>query len=163
MWYGLSRRADEVDSCTEWVRVLVWVSHTLVIIAVRQAFTQHTDDVIQAQHALPVPVDTSAAVLSKTLVTHLHVHGLVMHTYTHTCTRSHSCKYTPKHTQYPAHKHTSSVSRTFSIAVCELPSFQGKAWPFTSILVFACTNCRVMQVYLGADAWKHTLSVGASK
>lgn len=60
-------------------------------------------------------------------------------------TQSYSCKYTPKHTHYPTHKHTSSVSRTFGGAVCELPSFQGKAWPFTSILVFACTNCRVVQ------------------
>lgn len=103
--------ADEVDSCTEWVRVLV--SHTLVITA-RQAFTQHSNDVIQSQHALLVPEDTSPAVLSKALVTHLHVHGLVMHAYTqHVHTNIHSqsdsCKYTPKHTHYPTHTNTPAV------------------------------------------------------
>lgn len=63
----------------------------------------------------------------------------------HKLTQSHSCKYTHKHTRYPIHKHTSSVSRTFGFAVCKLPFFQGKAWPFTSLLVFACTNCWVVQ------------------
>lgn len=145
--------ADKVDSCTEWVRVSV--SHTLVITA-RQAFTQHSDDVIPSQHAPPVPEDTGPAVLCKAPVNtrmrtharmHLHVQGLVMHVPTNiqTHTHSHSCKYTPKHTQFPTHKHTSSVSWTFGNAVCELPSFQGKAWPFTSILLCACTNCRVVQ------------------
>lgn len=64
------------------------VSHTMFI-AARQAFTQHSNDVIQSQRAPPVPEDTSPAVLSKALVdTHLHVHGLVMHACNHMCTQT---------------------------------------------------------------------------
>ena len=125
------------------------MSHTLVITA-RQAFTQHNDDVTPSQHAPPVPEDTGPAVLCKAPVnTHTRTYMFMglwcMCTQTYRHTHSHSCKYTPKHTQYPTHKHTSSVSWTFGNAVCELPSFQGKAWPFTSILLCACTNCRVVQ------------------
>lgn len=122
-------------------------------------FTQPCDDVIQSQHALPVPEDTSPAVLGKAVVnTHLHVHGLVQGIHVLTCahkhalTQSHSCKNTPKHTHCPAHKHTSNVSKSperLALLVCKLPAFQGKTWPFTSILVFACTNCQAVQTLPG--------------
>ena len=149
----------------------VWASHTLVIAVGR---TQRSNDVIQSQHAPAVPEYTSPAVPSKAMVkTHLNTHtptrscacSAGMHSLTfahkHTLTQSHYCEYTPKHTHHPTHKH--SVSRAFGIAVCELPSLQGKVWPFTSSLVFTCTNCWVVQVYLGADVWKHTLSVSVSE
>lgn len=71
---------DEVDSCTEWVRVLV--SHTLVVTD-GQAFTQQGNDVTQSQHALAVPKDTSPTVLHKAMVkTHLN---LYTHTYMFMC------------------------------------------------------------------------------
>ncbi len=99
----------------------VLVSHTLVITA-RQAFTQHSDDVIQSQHALPVPEDTSPAVLSWALVNtrlysyaHLHVHGLVMHAWTHTCTQTYS------HILANTHPNTPTTPHTNTPAVCPEP------------------------------------------
>lgn len=117
-------------------------------------FMQHCYDVMRSQHALPVPEDTSPAVFSKAAVnTHqrLHAHAPFnastrSHVHTDTHSHGHILANTPKHTHYPAYKHTSSVSRTFAIAICEPTSFQGRA--FTGILVFACTNCWVVQVYL---------------
>lgn len=84
------------------------------------------------------------------LHTQLHVPRLVsIHALTrahkHALTQSHSSRNTPKHTHYTTHKHTSNVSRSPELAVCKLPSFQGKTWPFTSILVFACANCQAVQ------------------
>lgn len=76
--------------------------------------------------------------------------------------QSHSCKNTPKHTHYPTHKHMSNVSKSperLALLVCKLPAFQGKTWPFTSILVFACTNCRAVQTLPGRWCLKaHSVS-----
>lgn len=107
----------------------------------------------QNMHCLSPRTQVQWSTHTSTYTVHTHTCSWACNacTHKHTLTQSHSCKYTPKHTHYPTHKHTSSVSRTFGIAVCELPSFQGKAWPFTSILVFAYTNCWVVQVYLGTD------------
>lgn len=92
------------------------MSHTLVITA-EQAFTQHSSDVIQSQHALPVPKDTSPAVLSGAVVsTHLHVRMSVMHP----CTRSRILANTEPH--------TNTRQRVHNVWHCclQAPLFAGK-------------------------------------
>lgn len=162
--------ADKVDSCTEWVRVSV--SHTLVITA-RQAFTQHSDDVIPSQHAPPVPEDTGPAVLCKAPVN--------TRTRTHACTYMFKglwcmCPQTYRHTHIHilanTHPNTPSSLHTNTPAVCPEPL----AMLFVSSPLFRerpdlsqASYCVLVQtaglcrVYLGADVWKHTLSASVSK
>lgn len=76
--------------------------------------------------------------------------GPHMHTSIHSYTHIHA----------ETHPNTSVTPHTNTLAVCpkvqnlvhcclQAPLFQGKSWPFTSILVFACTNCQTVQTIPG--------------
>lgn len=128
--------ADEGDSCTESARVSVF--QTLVITTTGQFFTQHSDDVIQSQHAPSVHEDTGPAVLSMRRVnTHLHlcrhlrVHGLIMQACTHMCTQTstHTVTFLQIHTQTHPLPHTQTHQpcvQNFWLCCLWVPLFSGK-------------------------------------
>lgn len=90
------------------------------------------------------------------LYTPLHVPGLVRHSCTHMCTQActHTVTFMQKHTQ--THQQCVQKSRACCL---QLPSFQAKTWPFTSILVFACANCQAVQTLPGRWCLKaHSVS-----
>lgn len=84
--------------------------------------------------------------------------------YVHPNIHSHGHILVNTHPNTPINPHTQAVYPELLALLFANPppSFQGKSWSFTTIQVFACTNCRVVQVYPGADVWKHTLSLGVS-
>lgn len=141
-------------SCTKWVRdfgipTTGHQSQTSLFIAFL-CF----DNAIQSRGASPVSKNTSPAVLRKAAV---NTHGFMFvgSRSIHALTYTYTVTFTQKHTQTHLMPHTQThwqcvhKFRTFGIAVCKLPSFQGKTWPFTSILVFACTNCPAVQTIPG--------------
>lgn len=145
MWYDQKSRST-VGQMKWTVAQSEWLlaSHTLVI-TVGQAFTQHSNDVIQSQHAPAVPEDTRPAVLSKAMVnTHLNIHTPTRSSACSTCmhllTQSHYCKYTPKHTHHPTHAqtHQQCVQNVWHRCLWA-PLFSGKGLAFHKLpSVYLC-------------------------
>lgn len=68
-----------------------------------------------------------------------------MRSHVHTSMHSHSHSHAKTHPNTPITPHTNTPAMCPEVQNCKLPSFQGKTWPFTSILVFACANCQAVQ------------------
>lgn len=92
------------------------------------------------KHTYRFMLSVNACVLSK------------IYTYTHTVTGTFLSIHTDIHIFYHLQIHTCSVSRISGTTFCK--STLIKENPFTSMQVFAWTNCHVVQVYLAAVLWK---------
>lgn len=155
---GLARgaghcRADEVDGCTEWARVLV--SHPVVITA-RQAFytTLRWCHPIATCTACPWGHKSSCPRQGSGQHTLTFIHtascswACSRHSRAHMCT--HTVTFMQKHTQtHPlprtqTHEQCVQKSRTFGIACLQAPRFSGKDLAFhkhPSVCLYKLPGC----------------------